>query len=224
MWLPTTSAGEAIFGVAIPLPPDACALVDPLRCQAQRDAFEPHITLVGPFALAVDALPQLHLHLADVAAATAPFEVCLRGSATFLPVSPVAYLRVDDAASAHLCALEAALRAGPLAVPARFPFVPHVTLAMEHDPAQLRQFLSGAAEAEIFFAAREFGLYQIEERDAGEKGLPRGASSLPWRRAATAEGEAGPAEGEAGPAEGHPPGRAGLLPAIRLLRTFPLTG
>lgn len=228
MWLPTPARGEGIFGVAIELPAPAAALVDPLRCPAQRQAFSPHITLVGPFALPENALPLLRRHLADVAAATAPFPVLLSGAATFLPVSPVAYLRVDDAAAARLTSLEAALRTGPLDVPSRFPFVPHVTLAMAHEPDQLERFLARAASAAVHFEAREFGLYRLKKGRAAVDGQAGGTSAPQPDRPGAHTGRAAggtsaphPDQAEGGAAG---TGRPALLPSAQQMAVFSLHG
>src|SRR3954469_14769200 len=52
----------------------------------------PHVTLLPPTEVLADALPDIEEHLRLVAAGEEPFEIRLRGSATFLPVSPVVFV------------------------------------------------------------------------------------------------------------------------------------
>lgn len=135
MRLPSVGAGETVVGVAIAVP-------DPYR-QQLHDArvrfgdpearnIVPHVTLVGPTAVAEADLDAVDAHLARIAARHRPFHVALRGTRTFRPVSPVVF--VDLAAGvAELAALEQELRSGVLDVPAQFPYHPHVTIAHDLD-------------------------------------------------------------------------------------------
>ena len=79
-----------------------------------------HITLLPPIDVDDDLLPAITDHLAAVAATTRPFDVRLRGTGTFRPVSPVVFVNVVEGISA--CELLAsAVRQGPLAVEPRSP-------------------------------------------------------------------------------------------------------
>src|SRR5436305_14429219 len=49
----------------------------------------PHVTLLPPTPIDAATLPAVEEHLRLVAVDEVPFEIILRGSATFLPVSPV---------------------------------------------------------------------------------------------------------------------------------------
>src|SRR5947199_7909031 len=52
----------------------------------------PHVTLLPPTPVATEALPAIEEHLRKVASEEQPFQMRLRGSATFLPVSPVVFV------------------------------------------------------------------------------------------------------------------------------------
>ena len=92
----------------------------------------PHITLLPPTAVDVDALDEIMQHLRDVAAGTTPFKVRLDEVGTFRPVSPVVYLGLcSGAEECDRLQMRVRDRRGPLARSLSFPFHPHVTLAHE---------------------------------------------------------------------------------------------
>jgi 2'-5' RNA ligase len=136
------------FGVAIGLP-------EPYTSELQRwrerlgdpnaQGIPPHITLLPPTALHTDELPKVEEHLRQIAAEEGSFEVHLRGSATFRPVSPVVFVPLVRGIS-ECERVQARVRSGPLSRELSFPYHPHVTVA--HDlaaPALDRAFeeLSG---------------------------------------------------------------------------------
>ena len=87
-----------------------------------------HITLLPPIDVEDGLLPRIEDHLRRVAAGVEAFTVQLRGTGTFRPVSPVVFVNVVQGISG--CEqLAAAVRRGPLAVDAQFPYHPHVTVA-----------------------------------------------------------------------------------------------
>ena len=91
-----------------------------------------HITLLPPIDVEDDLLPGIQDHLREVAADVQVFTVHLRGTGTFRPVSPVVF--VDLVQGTSQCErLAAAVRRGPLAVEARYPYHPHVTVAHDLD-------------------------------------------------------------------------------------------
>jgi 2'-5' RNA ligase len=130
----TRSVGGHTIGVAIAIPSPYREVLD-----AARERFEPelgelpaHVTILAPVDVDADALPAVRRHLRGVADASAPFRLRLGGAGTFRPVSPVVFVRVDEGATE--CAdLENRVRSGDMAVEARFPYHPHVTIA--HDVA-----------------------------------------------------------------------------------------
>src|SRR5437763_3009337 len=109
----------------------------------------PHVTLLPPTGVDPGSLPAIEEHLRKIAAQEDAFESRLRGSATFLPVSPVVFVPLVQGI-ADCERLEAKVRSGPLWREVRFPYHPHVTVA-HHLPeeALVRAFdqLAGYAAA-----------------------------------------------------------------------------
>ncbi|GIG28623.1 2'-5' RNA ligase family protein [Cellulomonas marina] len=96
----------------------------------------PHVTILPPTPVAPAQQAAVLEHLDRVVAAHRAFVLHLRGTGTFRPVSPVAY--VDVAEGGDACArLEAAVRRGPLWAEQRFAYRPHVTVAHHVDDAAL---------------------------------------------------------------------------------------
>lgn len=94
-----------------------------------------HVTLLPPTAVPPELADAVVAHLADVASATEPFTVRLRGTATFRPVSPVVFVALYQGA-AGCDALQQRIRTGPLRRDLSFPYHPHVTVAHHlADPA-----------------------------------------------------------------------------------------
>ena len=83
------------FGVAIGLP-------EPINSELQgwrerlgdpnANRIVPHITLLPPTETESHGLAAIEEHLRRIAAEEQAFEIRLRGSATFLPVSPVVFV------------------------------------------------------------------------------------------------------------------------------------
>ncbi|MEW1957075.1 2'-5' RNA ligase family protein [Kineococcus sp. NPDC059986] len=165
---PTTAArpsGEGttqVIGVSIPVPdPHAAELTawredfgDPLA-----RSIPPHITLLPPFPLPPGDLAAARDHLEATAAAGAPFDVHLRGTATFRPVSPVVFVQLARGIS-ECELLQAAIRTGPLAAEITFPFHPHVTVAHDVDEASLDRAELVLRDWEATFTVKGFSLYE----------------------------------------------------------------
>ena len=122
----------------VPLPEPVASHVQAWR-RALRDPaaaeIPPHLTLVPPQTVAPDQAEAAIALVERAAASAVPGPVELRGAATFLPDSPVAFLVVTEGA-AMLEGLEAALREPPLHR-RTFPFHPHVTVTQDHPPELL---------------------------------------------------------------------------------------
>ena len=152
----------------------AIAIPEPYggRLQARRASFgdahagsiPTHITLLPPTALSaaradVGAHLSVDEHLSAVAATTEPFEVHLRGTATFRPVSPVVFVPlVEGIAGCEL--LERQVRRGPLQRDLLFPYHPHVTVAHDLSDQQLDEAFRVLADFDCRFEVREFHLYE----------------------------------------------------------------
>lgn len=150
-----------VIGVAIAIPePWATELYEyRLRIGDPTAAGVPsHITLVPPTEIDED-LSGLEEHLAAAAGGgIGPFDVHLRGTATFRPVSPVVFVGLAEGIS-QCEQLAAAVRRGPLAVELEFPYHPHVTVAHHLDDPALDRAFEELAGFECRFRVSDFHLY-----------------------------------------------------------------
>ncbi len=98
---------------------------------------DPHVTLVEPINVREDALPDIErLMRAAAAVVDGPLTLTLGPARSFHPESPVLYLAVGGDLDS-LVAVRAAMRTGPFAREAAFPFVPHVTIGTDLSEARL---------------------------------------------------------------------------------------
>ncbi|GEA83391.1 phosphoesterase [Cellulomonas sp. A375-1] len=161
MKLPELAGDQVIAGVAITVPEPYGAQLQEARARLGDPwaAFiPPHITLLGPTAMDPADVSRVEEHLRGVAASHAPFVVRLRGTATFRPVSPVAFVQVADGI-AGCEQLEAAVRQGPLAQELRFHYHPHVTVAHELSDEQLDHAMDELADFDASFVVTRFHCY-----------------------------------------------------------------
>jgi 2'-5' RNA ligase len=156
------------IGVAIAIPePWASELQDYRTSVGDTTATQipTHITLIPPAEVAEDDLSAVTDHLAGAAATVAPFDIHLRGTGTFRPVSPVVFVTVAEGISG--CEVLAdAVRRGPLAVDLHYPYHPHVTIAHHLDDPTLDRAFDELADFECRFAVDAFSLY-VHDSDAG---------------------------------------------------------
>ncbi len=155
------------IGVALAIPePWATQLQDYRTALGDETAtrIPTHITLVPPTDVADDELAGVEQHLADVAAEMPPFDVHLRGTGTFRPVSPVVFVSLVRGIS-QCEQLAAAVRHGPLTVPLQFPYHPHVTVAHHLCDEALDRAFEELAGFECRFEADGFHLYRHEDQD-----------------------------------------------------------
>ena len=123
----------ALCGVAVGIPePYGSQLVEWRRGlgDPNADAIPPHVTLLPPTRLPRERLPAVVAHLEAIAARHRAFDIHLRGSGTFRPVSPVVFVTLVEGIS-DCERLEKQIRGGPLARELRFNYHPHVTVG--HD-------------------------------------------------------------------------------------------
>ncbi|HEX6755243.1 MAG TPA: 2'-5' RNA ligase family protein [Mycobacteriales bacterium] len=137
----------------------------------------PHVTLLPPTAVPSAKRAAIDAHLAEAAAAIAPFDMHLSGTGTFRPVSDVVFV-VVAAGIAQCEQLESLVRSGPLGRETRFPYHPHVTVAHDIDAAGLDAAYEGLTGFEARFRVTCFTAFE-----QGEAGV--------WvpRREFTLEGE-----------------------------------
>ena len=119
-----------------------------------------HLTLVPPVNVAEDDVTRALAVLRQAAMATGPVDLRLGPAATFWPVTPVAYLQVGGDVAA-VDELRAMVFRPPLEREVTRPFVPHVTVADDLDPARIPAAV--AALADFVVDVRVEALHLLEE-------------------------------------------------------------
>ena len=155
-----------VIGVALSIPePWATELQDYRTGLDPSAALVPtHITLIPPTEIDDDAVTVVEEHLAKVADDGSAFEVHLRGTGTFRPVSPVVFISLVQGIS-QTEQLAAAVRSGPLDVDVEFPFHPHVTVAHHLTDEQMDRAFDELAEFECSFDVTSFHLYVHDDAE-----------------------------------------------------------
>jgi 2'-5' RNA ligase len=162
------SSSVRTIGVAVAIPePWASQLQDYRARLGDRTAtmIPTHITLVPPTQVDEAVIGDIEEHLAAVATTVEAFQVHLRGTGTFRPVSPVVFVAVVEGISS--CEqLAAAVRQGPLDVELSFPYHPHVTVAHDLPEPLLDRAFDELSGFECSFTVTDFHLYV----HAGDRG------------------------------------------------------
>ena len=119
---PAVSTRTIGVAIAIPEPLRRRAAAGPGVATATRwpRSIPTHITLLPPTEVAADDLDRIEKHLRTIAESEQPFEIHLRGTGTFHPVSPVVFVSVV-LGHQRLRAGGARVRSGPLARDLRSP-------------------------------------------------------------------------------------------------------
>jgi 2'-5' RNA ligase len=160
--LPERGPDQVRIGIAIEVPEPFATQLQDARARfgdPLARSIPPHVTLLGPTVLDPAELDSARAHLTAVAATAAPFQVHLRGSATFRPISPVVFIQVVEGI-AECEHLESTIRTGPLAQDLRFNYHPHVTVAHEVPDAALDAAFDEMATYEARFEVAGFSLYE----------------------------------------------------------------
>lgn len=150
------------IGVALPIPDPYGPQIDEFRRAAgdPMAKFIPaHVTLLGPTALADDELPVVVEHLRVAATRHTSFDLHLRGSGTFRPVTAVVFAAVASGIS-ECEMLEKDVRTGPLDRERLYPYHPHVTVAHDLDDAALDRVYAQLAHFEARFRVSGFTLFE----------------------------------------------------------------
>jgi 2'-5' RNA ligase len=149
------------IGVAVAIPEPWATELQDYRTSlgdAMAATIPTHVTLVPPTEVGDDELEKIEAHLAAVASDVRPFDVHLRGTGSFRPVSPVVFVGLAEGIS-QCEQLADAVRQGPLAVDLAYPYHPHVTIAHDVAEEQLDRAFGELADFECRFVVGHFGLY-----------------------------------------------------------------
>ena len=120
----------------------------------------PHVTLLPPTGVPTERLAEVEEHLQYVASHERHFEIHLRGTGTFRPVSPVTFVAL--AAGISDCErLERHVRSGPLGRRLTFNYHPHVTVAQDVPEDALEEGYRALAQYEARFPV--WGITLFEE-------------------------------------------------------------
>jgi 2'-5' RNA ligase len=119
----------------------------------------PHVTLLPPTLIDGLQLPIVEQHLRRVARSRIPFELHLRGTGTFRPVSPVVFVTVAEGVS-DCEEIERAVRGGPIRRQIKFPYHPHVTVAHDVRAELLDRAFTEMAGFEARFPVASFQLFE----------------------------------------------------------------
>ena len=160
--------GPLTIGVALPVPEPWGS-----RLQERRAGYgdhvawtiPTHITLLPPTQVSLGHESEADEHLRAVAAAHASFEVQLRGSDTFRPVTQTSFVAVKGGTK-ESAQLAEAVRSGPLRRRLPFPYHPHVTLA-----AELSDDAHDRAEAELRDFSFDFTVSVMERYELTDHGV-----------------------------------------------------
>ncbi|MGZ4633418.1 MAG: 2'-5' RNA ligase family protein [Actinomycetes bacterium] len=122
-------------------------------------AIPTHITLLPPTDVRDQDLPEIEEHLRKVALAEEQFDLHLRGTGTFRPVSPVVFVQLA-LGIADCERVEAAVRSGPLLRELHFYYHPHVTVAHDLPTPVLDRAFTDLAGYDARFPVWGFSLYE----------------------------------------------------------------
>ena len=156
------------IGVAVAIPEPWATELQDYRTSigdAMAATIPTHITLVPPIEVTDDELEKIEAHLESTAADVPSFDVHLRGTGTFRPVSPVVFVTLVEGIS-QCEQLADAVRRGPLAVDLAFPYHPHVTIAHHVAEDRLDQAFDELADFECEFDVADFSLY-VHDHEQG---------------------------------------------------------
>lgn len=149
------------IGVAIGIPQPWGAELDAARARAGDPlaALIPsHVTLLGPTDVPAGRLAEIEEHLDRVAAEHHAFDIQLRGTGTFRPVTEVVFVAVA-AGIGHCELLAGSVRSGPLERELHYPYHPHVTIAHDIPAARLDEVFEEMAGYTAGFDVDHFTSY-----------------------------------------------------------------
>ena len=158
----TSPNGTVTIGVAIAVPAPFCDELQRWRADfgdPLAHAIPAHVTLLLPTPVPTERLDDVHAHLDAVAAAEQVFDMRLRGTGTFRPVSPVVFVQVARGVS-ECEKVERGVRADVLSREVSFYYHPHVTVAHDVPDLALDRAFETLADYEAAFSVDGFDLYE----------------------------------------------------------------
>ncbi len=161
--IPVPRPGVHVVGVAIPVPAPHGPYLQGRRAEFNDPmawAIPAHVTILGPTEVTPADRPDFEAHLAEVAKSTRPFDVALRGTGTFRPVSEVVFVTVIQGA-AECAQLEQRTRSGRWHRDLAFPYHPHVTIAHDVTSADLDRAAEELAAYHLDFAVGALWLFEL---------------------------------------------------------------
>ena len=169
-------ARPTTIGVSIPIPAPHGDYLQDRRADfgdPQARQIPAHITLLPPTEVDDEAYAAFRRHCAEVAATQGPFDVVLRGTGTFRPLSDVVFIQVARGVS-NCEALEVSLRSGPVSRDLDFYYHPHVTVAHNVSDESLDRAFMELADYSVTFEVGAFHLYEL-----GDDGVWRPVDEFP---------------------------------------------
>lgn len=160
--VPGSSTGLRTIGVAIAIPNPWGDVLQNWREKVGDPlarAIPTHVTLLPPTQVDPSALDRIERHLRGVAASEQAFDLHLRGTGTFRPVSPVVFVQLASGI-AQCERLASSVRSGPLCRDLPFPYHPHVTVAHDLPDQSLDQAFDELSGFEARFAVSGFSLFE----------------------------------------------------------------
>src|SRR6476659_9191070 len=160
-----TSAPSTTIGVSIPIPDPHGDYLQTRRAEFGDPSawhIPAHITLGPPTEVDDETYAAFLGHCATVASAHEPFDVVLRGTGTFRPLSDVVFIQVAQGVS-NCEALERALRSGPVRRDLASYYHPHVTVAHNVTDAALDRDFGELADYSVAFEVDAYHLYELSD-------------------------------------------------------------
>ena len=167
MFLPQRSPDQDWLGVVIAIPEPWVTQLTDLRLglgDLQGSRVPAYITILPPTPFPTEKRAEVIRHLREVAKHHRPFRITLRGSDSFRPLSQVAFLTLAEGGP-ECTDLAEDIRTGPLDVPQRFPYHPHVTLAQDVDDPALDLALDVGDTFEATWLVPGFRLDRVDANE-----------------------------------------------------------
>lgn len=165
------------IGVAIPIPDPFGALLRRKRAEfgdPMAETVPSHVTLIPPTEVDQDELEAVCGALERASTILLPYEMRLRGTGTFRPISPVVFVAVSQGISYTEMLAQFVRDALDSPMP-EFPFHPHVTVAHNLDDASLDRAYEELRDFDCTFTVDQFALYHHED---GTGWVPQRSFSL----------------------------------------------